>query len=272
MTSNAAINELSPTWHGGVEALSSAYLKASSLGLPRYAQLKNAIVSLVGTGQLQAGGQLPPDQFLAHSVGISLGTVQKALNQLASEGWVSREHGRGSFIAEPRKPVQELWHYRFLDPETGDYLPVYSRLMSRRRTTAQESATKMLASETQGLIQIDRVIDIDGRFKCFSEFFLSGERFSDMLTLPSETLDSVNLKKILAERFDAPTISVNQTMHACSFTPDIAAMLEVAEGAFGMVLEITAETLGMMPLSFQRIYIPESSYRLDISSSPPAQR
>ncbi|WP_277963375.1 hypothetical protein [Pseudomonas sp. RIT-To-2] len=84
------------------------------------------------------------------------------------------------------------------------------------------------------------------------------ERFSEMLSLPSETLDSVNLKEILVEKFDAPTIGVNQSIRACAFTPEICAMLEVEDGSFGMVLELTAETLGMARLSFQRIHILET--------------
>ncbi|MBV8224150.1 MAG: GntR family transcriptional regulator [Verrucomicrobia bacterium] len=40
---------------------------------------------------------------------MSLGTVQKALNRLAIEGWVIRKRGHGSFVADPERSITEVY-------------------------------------------------------------------------------------------------------------------------------------------------------------------
>lgn len=61
-----------------------------------YLQLKNRIVS----ADWPAGTSIPGDVDLSRQIGVSVGTVRKALDQLAREGFVHRERGRGTFVKE----------------------------------------------------------------------------------------------------------------------------------------------------------------------------
>jgi len=58
--------------------LSRSFTAAARLGLPKHLQLRNAIIDLVRNGSLEAGDQIPPEQQLGQSLGISLGTAQKS--------------------------------------------------------------------------------------------------------------------------------------------------------------------------------------------------
>ena len=66
-----------------------------------YAQLHHRITS----GLLQPGTKLPPQAELAPSLGVSLLTLRQALAQLKSDGLVSCEHGRGTFVDTPVAPA-----------------------------------------------------------------------------------------------------------------------------------------------------------------------
>jgi DNA-binding GntR family transcriptional regulator len=68
------------------ETLSAALAGATLRGLPKHLQLSTAIVDLVRSGSLEVGDQIPPEQQLSQYLGMSLGTVQKALNRLAIDG------------------------------------------------------------------------------------------------------------------------------------------------------------------------------------------
>lgn len=59
-----------------------------------FAQVKNRIVS----GELQPGEALPSQADLMRDYGVALGTVRQVLNRLQSEGWVSSQRGKGSFV------------------------------------------------------------------------------------------------------------------------------------------------------------------------------
>ncbi|MEV6287987.1 GntR family transcriptional regulator [Kribbella sp. NPDC051770] len=85
-----------------------------------------ALIDSSGPGQV-----LPSERSLSESLGVSRPTLRAALDDLAREGLVVREHGRGTFVSA-RKIHQEL------EPtETGDFAlppaegsPWQSRLIS----------------------------------------------------------------------------------------------------------------------------------------------
>jgi GntR family transcriptional regulator len=261
-----------PSRLADIASIAAAFVETFSPGVPRYLQLQNAIIRLIQSAELRPGAQLPPDQQLTGALDVSLGTVQKAFSGLASDGWISREHGRGTFIAQPRQPVTELWHYRFRDPQSNAMLPVYSRLLKRRKVKGDERLRGALGDDPLGYIDIERLIDIGGKFACYSEIYLPATRFSRILGLPVTAFDSVNLKKLFAEEFGAPTISVEQFIRAGNLTPEIAHLIQAPKRACGMLLEVTAFSYGRAPISFQRIHIPASDYPLDISPITAAPR
>jgi DNA-binding transcriptional MocR family regulator len=66
---------------------------------PLYRQLASFIHDLVQTGRLSAGDRLPPTRDLASQLGLNRTTVSAAYEVLETEGLISGQVGRGSFIA-----------------------------------------------------------------------------------------------------------------------------------------------------------------------------
>jgi GntR family transcriptional regulator len=64
---------------------------------PKYAQIVNAIQRRIGDGTYPPGALLPSETQLVREFGVSRPTVVRALEVLRSQGWIDREHGRGSF-------------------------------------------------------------------------------------------------------------------------------------------------------------------------------
>lgn len=67
--------------------------------VPIYEQLGQNILSLVASGALGPDDQLPSVRSLARELGINPNTVQKAYQELESQGVIYQAAGRGSFIA-----------------------------------------------------------------------------------------------------------------------------------------------------------------------------
>jgi DNA-binding GntR family transcriptional regulator len=60
------------------------------------------ILQYIDENKLQVGDQLPTEPRLATQAGVSLVTVRRALQELAAQGVIRREQGRGTFVARPR--------------------------------------------------------------------------------------------------------------------------------------------------------------------------
>jgi GntR family transcriptional regulator len=67
---------------------------------PIYIQIMEQIRQLVGSGQLQAGDQLPTVRQLATELRINFNTVARAYRLLDEAGLISTQHGRGTYIWE----------------------------------------------------------------------------------------------------------------------------------------------------------------------------
>lgn len=65
---------------------------------PLYHQLRQFLRELILSGQLENGQQLPREEELARRLGISRVTVRLALAELAEEGLVVRQRGRGTRV------------------------------------------------------------------------------------------------------------------------------------------------------------------------------
>ncbi|MCL6547813.1 MAG: GntR family transcriptional regulator [Alicyclobacillus sp.] len=75
---------------------------------PLYAMVYERLRSHLEDGVYQEGDQLPAEAELAKDLGVSLITVRRALQELADEGWLSRQPGRGTFVTRPARIDQPV--------------------------------------------------------------------------------------------------------------------------------------------------------------------
>ena len=76
-------------------------------GIPVYRQLVDRIRANIKGGVMENGMQLPTVRELAQQLGVALGTVKRAYDELGKEGLVQQVQGRGTFVS-----------YRHVDPES----------------------------------------------------------------------------------------------------------------------------------------------------------
>ncbi len=66
--------------------------------LPKHAPLREATLDAVQAGELLAKAKMGGERELSESLGVSLGTTQKALGRLVDEGFLVRRHGHGTLV------------------------------------------------------------------------------------------------------------------------------------------------------------------------------
>lgn len=220
-----------------------------------------SIVGRIESGSLRSGERLPSEEALADGFGVSVGTVQKALAQLASDGIVSREHGRGTFVSASRIGPADVNYLRFRDP-SGRELPHFIHLRSVRREGRRGPWSAFLG-DAAGCIRITRSISVDGRFELASEFWLREQDFARLDEGDTRALQS-NLRMLLDRRLALPTLRVDQSIRFERPPARIAARLGLAADAPAFTMEIRGYTLRDRPLFLQRVHAPPFSDSLMI--------
>lgn len=236
---------------------------------PKHARLRAAIVDAVKAGDLPAGTKIPGERELSQSLGVSLGTTQKALGRLVGEGFLVRRQGQGTFVGSVRKPVAGSWHYRFVGLDGSGELPVFTTVLERLLVESEGPWSDALGADPKGYVLVRRRLDIGDKFACTSRLFLPASRFGRLLRLGDKRLTDANLKTVLESDFAAPTLTAEGLAHVGPIDADDAKVIGVAPGTHGLQVDIVGRSFGRVAITFQRMIVPPTLYRIKLDFNPP---
>lgn len=76
--------------------------------VPLYKKVRQHILKLIDDNDLKSGGHLPSEKDLVEALKVSRMTVNRALRELANEGYVERIAGVGTFVIEKKATSHPL--------------------------------------------------------------------------------------------------------------------------------------------------------------------
>jgi GntR family transcriptional regulator len=248
-----------------LQHLRAEFAHAETADVPKHVRLRNAVLSAIRKGHFRPGDQLPPEQELSKAVGVSLGTVQRALTRLAADHALTREHGRGTFIARTELPAEELWQFRFVERIGETPLPVIVEFVDRRLVRGPGPWADALGHDEKGYFELTRKLIVNTDYRCLSRLYARVSRFPKLMKLPQGKMLG-NLKRVFAE-FGAPTLSLDQFLLPDVFDDEVCAALEIDPGSAGVVVNAVGRSIAQEIISFQSLWSPAGGYLLEISSS-----
>lgn len=81
-----------------------------------YEQVKDYIIKRIHSGEWKTDTKIPSENQLVHELGVSRMTVNRALREMAEQGYLVRIQGVGTYIAPP-KPLTALFEIVSIDDE-----------------------------------------------------------------------------------------------------------------------------------------------------------
>lgn len=91
--------------------------KCKFLKRPLYLQVRDELANRIADGIWKAGASIPNEFELSNELGVSLGTVRKALDLMESEKILSRQQGRGTFVIDHNTGIMAARFSAFVDNE-----------------------------------------------------------------------------------------------------------------------------------------------------------
>jgi GntR family transcriptional regulator of arabinose operon len=108
-------------------------------GVPLYVQVNEILMQRILNGEWPPGASLPAEPELCEEFGVARGTLRQALSKLENMGYVRRERGRGTFVANrgERSRTQGLSQIGFIVPYVRDsFIPAI--LLGVERAAAEQ--------------------------------------------------------------------------------------------------------------------------------------
>jgi GntR family transcriptional regulator len=133
--------------------------------LPLHVQLKQALSDSIRRGVWKPGQRLPGEPELCRAFGVSRTTVRQALNELARQGLVVREQGRGTYVAQPKlvgTAAQRL--SGFHEDMTALGRPMVSQVLRQQVSAADELVAEHLDLRPgDPVVEIERLRLVEGQ-------------------------------------------------------------------------------------------------------------
>ena len=201
---------------------------------PLYLQVKDRLVRRLIDGAWRPGQLIASEFDLAREVGVSQGTIRKALDAMTAENLLVRRQGRGTYVATPEES-RILFHYFRLLPDVGEASFPESKIVGWRpeRARAKERESLKLAAG-ENIWRIDRVRALRAKPSIAETIFLPVRRFQDF-----DAIGPIpnNLYALYSERWGITIGRASERLKAISAGHEDAAQLGCSRAT--PLLEIT---------------------------------
>lgn len=144
---------------------------------PLYRQARDLLVKRIVDGKWKPGAALPSEYEIAADLGVSQGTVRKALDELEAERFVVRRQGKGTFVAR-HDEARILFQFFKLIPDSGKSEFPESQILGVEADSADTRAAAALDLRPGArIVRIERLRSLGGQVCIFERIALPRSLF-----------------------------------------------------------------------------------------------
>lgn len=133
--------------------------------VPLHQQIRREIAELISRGTWPGGSLLPNETSLAEMLGVAVGTVRRALADLAADGLIARHPKTGTIVTgrTPHLRLEDSFHYFRLHGPGDSLARAQSRIFGYERRLATPREADILRLDADASVhKFERVRRVDG--------------------------------------------------------------------------------------------------------------
>lgn len=232
--------------------------------LPLYYQLKEVLKQQIRAGHLAPHTAIPSEPELVAQYHVSRATVRQALTELVHEGLLYRQHGRGTFVCEPRiqQNISELTSFteelRRRGKRPGGLL-----LVSELVRGSQTVRDRLRLNDEEQVIRLERLRTADDTPIAYEIDYLPYPRASGVYQRAKETAEG-SLYALMASEGLNPYIA-EQSLKADHASTREAELLRVAADDSGIRLSCTSFDETGAPIEYTEAFYPGKQYEFQLT-------
>jgi len=211
-----------------IEPKPSAAAGRDALGFrPLYRQARDLLVKRIVDGEWKPGAALPSENEIAADLGVSQGTIRKALDELEAEKFVVRRQGKGTYVAG-HDEARILFQFFKLIPDSGKSEFPESEILGVAPDSADTKTAAALDLRAGArVVRIERLRSLDGRVCIVERIALPRALFPgiEKRALPN------NLYELYRAEFGVTIVRASEKLKAVAATKREARHLGIAPGA-----------------------------------------
>ena len=179
---------------------------------PLYNQLVDLLKEKIEM-EMEANDMLPSERELTNRYGLSRTTVRLALQELEKQGYIYRQHGKGTFVSDLSKQVTNLsGSYSFTEQMRSVGKTPETKILEFEVVEANKYlAGRLGVSLGEKLLKLKRLRLADGQPMMLERSYLPAKKF---LTLTRELLEQKPLYDLFSQEFNQTIRVANEEFFA----------------------------------------------------------
>ena len=218
--------------------------------IPLYMQIKELFVANLRDGRWSPGEIIPSEIQLAQELGVSQGTVRKAISELVENNVLTRKQGKGTFVAN-HDIQRALFHFfHIVDNNGHKILPDSTTLSCRRKRASNLEASKLRLAPGGSVVRIERIRTFDDRPTMLETITLPSTLFGALAKVGACDLPNM-LYELYEKKFGITVHSAEEQLRAVAASGHDASLLDLPTGTPLLEIERVALTLDKTPVEFR---------------------
>jgi GntR family transcriptional regulator len=214
---------------------------------PLYLQVKDMLVQHIVAGAWKPGAAIPNEIELSRELGISVGTVRKALDEMENERLISRRQGRGTFVIDQTSDECAIRFSNIRDPE-GMRIAGEVHSCDVESASANSTEVRMLQLRNgEPVVRLRRLRIHDDRPLMIEASTVPQARFPG-LALDSDISPSI---VILAHRYGVLLARAQEKISVTAADGEVADELKVARGTPLLKLDSVVFAIDGRPIEWR---------------------
>lgn len=232
--------------------------------LPLYYQLKEVLKQQIRSGHLAPHTAIPSEPELVANYHVSRATVRQALSELVHEGLLYRQHGKGTFVCEPRVQQTQSELTSLTEEIQRRGKRPGGLLLVSELIRGSEAVRKQLALiDTEQTIRLERLRTANDIPIAYEVDYLPYPRAASIYQRAKELSDG-SLYNLMNSEGLNPYI-VEQKIRVGTATVREAELLRIPPGEAGLHFTSTAFDLTGSPIEYSETFFPGTQYDFHVT-------
>ena len=226
---------------------------------PLYRQIKDAMLSALAQGEWKQGDALPPEKVLASRFGVAIGTLRKAIDDMVADGILTRQQGRGTFVAAHKRNSHFFRYFR-LQRKDGQKAYPTNALLTFRRIRASAAARDVLQLGPDEMVfEFSNLLSLHGDVVLVDSVVVPDSLFRGLTESQLKARPST-LYNFYQDAFEVNVIATEERLSVAHADLQHAVWLDVAPGFAVLEVHRVAYSYHQRPVEWRMSRINTTHY------------
>lgn len=223
-------------------------------GAHLFRQVKRRLLELIEKRHYAPGDCLPSESDLSATLGVSIGTLRKAVDELVHEHVLIRRQGKGTFVTQHN---HDRFLFQFFHVEQRDrdiyQQPEYPQVQClgfERARAASEDVVALGLREGDPVFRVANVLTLGGRPTVYDQIAVSALLFKG-LTERRLVERPGTIYQFYQQEFGITVLRAQERARAVAASREVARVLNVPPGQPVLQIHRTALTFGDKPVEYR---------------------